>query len=541
MSETTPGPGPSTSGSWSYRTGDWFAVFGSSVTIVLPESQRDQVVALWALVDGGAGFDEVLDGLLSAGLSRVPGFVLASTDGSPTRILLRGAGVQATAVAADGDVVLDGAASHTWVERSLADLTSLQVDLPVAEGAAAGAADLPIVTGLVRVGRINLPPAVAAPLADEPVREPAMDSVMEPVIEPVMTPVSEPVLESSAGGAHLADSPVDAPAAAAESAPLDDEGPATEVMEAISGDPLSDPLSAPLADPPADPLADPRADPLTDSGPDGDPVADLEPVTDAVPAPPGDAPEGWVTPWDTPPAPPIPPIPSTPPGAPMSPSAPSSGPAEDPLAEPDTPAVPSSGLPPMGGETEVVPAGWPPPPPAGGALPDAPPLPIGSWEPIGGGAAPAAPDAGEAAPFGADHDGATAAGALSSPAAEPAVGSGQAVAKLLISDGQTVVVESAVLIGRAPEARRFTSTEQPVLIAVPSRLHEISSTHVEVRPGTGADHGSAVVTDMGSTNGTVLVQPGLGPEDLKPGIAVPLIPGAIINLGDGITIQVTRP
>ena len=76
---------------------------------------------------------------------------------------------------------------------------------------------------------------------------------------------------------------------------------------------------------------------------------------------------------------------------------------------------------------------------------------------------------------------------------------------------------------------------------MPSRLHEISSTHVEVRPGTGADQGAAVVTDMGSTNGTVLVQPGLQPEDLKPGIAVQLQPGAIINLGDGITIQVTRP
>ena len=127
------------------------------------------------------------------------------------------------------------------------------------------------------------------------------------------------------------------------------------------------------------------------------------------------------------------------------------------------------------------------------------------------------------------------------PGQQPAPAITQPVAKLLISDGQNIVVDRAVLIGRAPEARRFTSTEQPTLVTVPSRLHEISSTHVEVRPGTGADHGSAVVTDMGSTNGTVLVQPGLGPEDLKPGIAVQLIPGAIINLGDGITIQVTRP
>ena len=60
-------------------------------------------------------------------------------------------------------------------------------------------------------------------------------------------------------------------------------------------------------------------------------------------------------------------------------------------------------------------------------------------------------------------------------------------------------------------------------------------------PGSGSDHGSAVVTDLGSTNGTVLVQPGLGPEDLSPGVTVQLIPGALIDLGDGVTIQVARP
>jgi pSer/pThr/pTyr-binding forkhead associated (FHA) protein len=78
-------------------------------------------------------------------------------------------------------------------------------------------------------------------------------------------------------------------------------------------------------------------------------------------------------------------------------------------------------------------------------------------------------------------------------------------------------------------------------VTVPSPQQEISSTHLEVRPGSGADHGSAVVTDLGSTNGTVLVQPGLAPEDLQPGVPVQLLPGAILDLGDGITIQVTNP
>ena len=88
----------------------------------------------------------------------------------------------------------------------------------------------------------------------------------------------------------------------------------------------------------------------------------------------------------------------------------------------------------------------------------------------------------------------------------------------MISNGDVVDVDRAIVIGRAPEARRFNDTEQPRLVTVPSPHLEISSTHIEVRPGSGADHGTAVVTDLGSTNGTVLVQPGLGPEDLSPGV-----------------------
>ena len=115
------------------------------------------------------------------------------------------------------------------------------------------------------------------------------------------------------------------------------------------------------------------------------------------------------------------------------------------------------------------------------------------------------------------------------------------VARLVLSHGETIDVDRAVLVGRAPEARRLGPGEQPRLVTVPSPHQEISSTHLEVRPGSGADHGSAVVTDLGSTNGTVLVQPGLAPENLQPGIAVQLIPGAIVDLGDGVTIQVTNP
>ena len=188
------------------------------------------------------------------------------------------------------------------------------------------------------------------------------------------------------------------------------------------------------------------------------------------------------------------------------------------------------------------PAGQPEPEPEPDPDPD--PLPAPVPVPAPGGWAPAPEDN--------EHDGMTHAGdwddhefarqrpGIPGQQQAPDVVS-KPVAKLVISSGETVEVDRAVIVGRAPEARRFTANEQPRLVTVPSPHQEISSTHLEVRPGSGADHGSAVVTDMGSTNGTVLVQPGLSPEDLQPGIAVQLIPGAIIDLGDGVTIQVTNP
>jgi hypothetical protein len=115
------------------------------------------------------------------------------------------------------------------------------------------------------------------------------------------------------------------------------------------------------------------------------------------------------------------------------------------------------------------------------------------------------------------------------------------VASLVFSTGDVVAVDRTVLVGRAPEARRFASHDQPHVVTVPSPQQEISSTHLEIRPGAGADHGSAIATDLGSTNGTVLALPGLDAEELKAGIAVSLVPGAVLDLGDGVTIQVTNP
>lgn len=188
------------------------------------------------------------------------------------------------------------------------------------------------------------------------------------------------------------------------------------------------------------------------------------------------------------------------------------GPAPD--VAPSGPIGPEPGLPPA-----------PPPPPFG--VPSGPPpaVPATATPPV-------------------EHDGLTQGGASEEPPGGtpvPPPHVTRPVARLVFSSGDDVEVDRAVLVGRAPEARRFTTGDQPTLVAVPSPAQEISSTHLEIRPGAGADHGSAVVTDLGSTNGTVVVQPGLPPEDLQPGIAVQLVPGAIVDLGDGVTIQVINP
>lgn len=146
-----------------------------------------------------------------------------------------------------------------------------------------------------------------------------------------------------------------------------------------------------------------------------------------------------------------------------------------------------------------------------------------------------------------DHDGLTRHPAVNevqsvgppNPAVDPAVSTGP-VARLLFPDGRVVEVDRPVLVGRAPEATRVATSAEPRIVIVESPRQEISSTHLEIRPGSGAEHGAAVVTDLGSTNGTVVVQPGLPPQELRPGAGFLLVPGSLVDLGDGVSIEVVE-
>lgn len=375
-----------------FAAGDWYAVVGDQVTVLLPGSQRGRVAELWDLADAGADADAVLDALLAGGLSSLDHFALVAHSDETTRLLVRGAPT-ATLASASGDEVVSAAPGTTWNEQ--------------------------VRTGVVSV-RVTL----------------SGDSAVEHVLTPGLSRVS--VVEFGTPSA------AGAPAAEETSAPQAPEPPAAPTEPVLAVVPEPTPVPTPEPEPTAEPEPEPTPEPTP------------EPVPVPVSA------------------------------EPMS------------FGEPDDDPTPT-------GETPVIGEEW-------------------------------------------DNDGQTMAGVQHADFERPPVPGqeiapdlvSEPVASLVFSTGDVVLVDRTVLVGRAPEARRFASHDQPHVVTVSSPQQEISSTHLEIRPGAGADHGSAIATDLGSTNGTVLAQPGLEPEELTPGIAVSLIPGAVLDLGDGVTIQVTN-
>jgi hypothetical protein len=110
------------------------------------------------------------------------------------------------------------------------------------------------------------------------------------------------------------------------------------------------------------------------------------------------------------------------------------------------------------------------------------------------------------------------------------------LAVLRSSDGTTADVDRAVLIGRAPSGQR-SSARAPRLMTLPSPGHDISRTHLEVVP----EGWQVAITDLHSTNGTVLVHPDGTRQQLTPGEAVLVQLGSVVELGDGISVLIDFP
>lgn len=89
-------------------------------------------------------------------------------------------------------------------------------------------------------------------------------------------------------------------------------------------------------------------------------------------------------------------------------------------------------------------------------------------------------------------------------------------------------------LGRQPRAPRIHSGGPPTLIAVPSPTRSVSGTHLEIRQ----DGDAVVVTDLGSTNGTMLLPPAGAKERLRHGTSRAVVPGTKLDIGDGNIVEI---
>ena len=99
---------------------------------------------------------------------------------------------------------------------------------------------------------------------------------------------------------------------------------------------------------------------------------------------------------------------------------------------------------------------------------------------------------------------------------------------------EPIPLDAPALIGRKPVSPRIQKGEVPRLVRVPSPGREVSSTHVELRQ-QGA---SVIVTDLRSTNGTVVLIPGASAQKLRQGESLVVSAGTVVDIGDGNTVEI---
>ena len=116
----------------------------------------------------------------------------------------------------------------------------------------------------------------------------------------------------------------------------------------------------------------------------------------------------------------------------------------------------------------------------------------------------------------------------------PAPETGHPRFALRIGTHPPIPLDVPAYVGRRPSTPRITGTKMPRLVMVPSPSREVSSTHVEFRQ----EGETVVVTDLGSTNGTTITNPGFPPLGLRQGESVAVVAGSVVDIGDGIRIIV---
>jgi hypothetical protein len=98
--------------------------------------------------------------------------------------------------------------------------------------------------------------------------------------------------------------------------------------------------------------------------------------------------------------------------------------------------------------------------------------------------------------------------------------------RVTVDSGESFVVDGLALVGRRPEPRAGEPVQR--LVALPSDDMSLSKTHAQLQVAPG---GELVVTDRGSTNGSILVRRGHS-RPLVAGKPATLLAGDVVRFGD---------
>jgi hypothetical protein len=482
-------------GQWraTYTPGDWVLLSGPTSLVLLepPAPEHSSMInMLWEEVVASSSMSDLADRLATFPFNSLPSFAAFFWTENGMRSLVRGS--VSVVDLASGVTVAQGEGIQTWSEVGLQRVSQVLVETQSNNGTRL---ELPLIVGAVRASSVRLdasPPArvsspqrAAAPEAARAYETPAeVPPPRREAAEPIEAPPAGAAVTGVPAGAELDAAPVRAeledvqPEAAVE-AP--DPGPRTEFLPDPFADDLEPPPPPAAAAPPGPPFAEPAPVP-----------AFAEPAPAPAFAEPAPEPE---------------------PREPVSPRRLAAEPEAD------------------NADTEMM------PPPYVPAAPE-PPAPATSPATETGLSDNSLIMAvvcqyGHASPQNATH-----CRTCGSPIAPqgPQLVPRPVLAVLRSSDGTTADVDRAVLIGRAPSAQR-SSARAPRLMTLPSPGHDISRTHVEVVP----EGWQIVVTDLHSTNGTVLAHPGGDRQQLTPGEATQVQLGSVLELGDGISVLIDFP
>ena len=107
-----------------------------------------------------------------------------------------------------------------------------------------------------------------------------------------------------------------------------------------------------------------------------------------------------------------------------------------------------------------------------------------------------------------------------------------ALGRLVLPDGGSLLLDRGAVLGRAPHVPTDWSGAPPHLIALPDPDHDVSAQHVSVV----LDLWNVLVCDLGSTNGTQLLDDAGRATPLRPYEPVALSSGGAIVLADVLTL-----